>query len=69
MSYIDIIVTAAYPDRIESINGHGHKTYYNGLWHYEVVVVGSDLEPEDFQRFVRDSPVFRVGIEEAPDGQ
>ncbi len=63
MSYMDIIVTAAYPDMIETIDGAGRKTYYNGLWHYEVAVVASDLEPEDFQRFVRDGPVFRVSID------
>ena len=64
MSYIDIMVTAAYPDRIETTTEYGHHTYVHGRWNYEVAVVGSDLEPEDFQRFVRDAPVFRVEITE-----
>ncbi len=65
MSYIDIVVTAAYPDRIEiPAAGSSLRTYMNGRWNYEVAVIGSDLKPEDFQRFLRDNKVFRVNITE-----
>ncbi len=63
MSYIDIIVTAAYPDRIETTVGD-KQSFIHGRWNYEVAVVDSDLTPEDFQRFVRDALVFRVEITE-----
>lgn len=64
MSYIDIIITAAYPDRIETTTDYDHRTFINGLWNYECLVVGSDLEPEDFQRLVRDNSVLRFNITE-----
>ena len=68
MSYIDIIVTAAYPDRIDVTIG-GEESYINGQWNYELAVVGTDMKPEDFQKMVRENTVTRLLVDPSEDTQ
>ncbi len=62
MSYIDIIITAAYPDRIDVSVGD-EESHINGKWNYEIAVVGTDMKPEDFQRMVREGSVIRLQVD------
>jgi hypothetical protein len=59
MSYLDITITSVYPDRIP-IEREGRIEHMDGLWHFDVVVTGTDMTVEEAKSALTDNVVFRA---------
>ncbi len=63
MAYLEIAFTGVYPDRIERVVD-GSKDFVDGVWHYDIAVLSSDMSVEDAQKALREGRVFRLEVED-----